>query len=73
MGKVTAVAKVRDKTTNNLGDTVAIHMDAAYDDPANKAWAPFTPALSVVINVIPEVAESFELNENYLLTFEKRI
>lgn len=40
-----------------------------YNDGRNKEWAKFTPALSLTMGVMPEVAEPFEQGAHYTLTF----
>jgi hypothetical protein len=69
---ITAVAKLYQKTPSSDASYVQLNFQAAYDDERNRAWSKYTPSLSVGMNVLPEVAEQFELNANYVLTFEKQ-
>jgi len=41
-----------------------------YNDGRNKEWSRYTPALSLTMSVLPEVAERFEQGAAYTLTFE---
>lgn len=71
MSKTTAVAKLTSKVESD--DQVALTFNADYNDERNKAWAKYTPSLSITMYVTPEVADSqFEQGGRYLLTFEKQ-
>lgn len=63
----------KDQAGNEVLDQVGLEFHANYttdpDDP-NKQWAKYTPALSICMTVIPEVAERFKVGAAYLLTFE---
>jgi len=65
--KITAVAKCRKGTP---GDMTQVGFQADYGDERNKAWAPFTPTLSVSMGVKNEVAEKFVQGGRYMITFE---
>ncbi|WP_104116959.1 hypothetical protein [Arthrobacter sp. B1805] len=69
MSKTTAVAKLTGKAASISG-TVGLSFYADYNDERNKAWAKYTPALSISITVLESVAEQFEQGANYLVTFE---
>lgn len=51
-------------------DQVGLSFYADYSDERNKEWAKYTPAISVTMTVLPEVAEKF-LAGAYTLTFTK--
>lgn len=72
MTKITAVASLRLKYPSTDGTQTQLEFTADYNDERNKEWAKWTPALSVSMHVKNEVAEQFEVHENYLLTFEKQ-
>lgn len=42
-----------------------------YNDGRNKEWSLYTPSLSTVLVVIPEVAARFKQGQAYTLTFEE--
>lgn len=69
MTNITAVATLNGKTDNN--DQVQLSFGADYNDERNKAWAKYTPGLSVIMHVTPEVAEKFDQGGRYLVTFER--
>ena len=70
MSKTTAVATLSSKGESNAGQT-QLSFSADYNDERNKAWAKYTPGLSVIMHVTDEVAEQFEQGGRYLLTFER--
>lgn len=70
MSKTTAVATLSTKGASNAGQT-QLSFNADSNDERNKAWAKYTPALSVIMHVTDAVAEQFEQGARYLLTFEK--
>lgn len=72
MTNITAVAKLYQKTNNEDGETTTLSFNADYNDERNKAWSKWTPALNVGMNVLNSVAEQFELQANYVITFEKQ-
>ena len=69
MSKTTAVATLNSKLES--GDQIALGFNADYNDERNKAWAKYTPGLSVTMYVTEEVAEQFEQGGRYLITFER--
>jgi hypothetical protein len=69
MTNITAVATLNSKAESN--GQVALGFNADYSDERNKAWAKYTPGLSVQMHVTEEVAEKFEQGGRYLLTFER--
>lgn len=71
MTKVTAVGTVN-KVPLTDGVQTALHFYPAYDNPANKEWAKWTPAMSIQMNVLNEVADKFERGTEYLITFEEK-
>ena len=54
-------------------DEVGLQFHADYDDDRNQEWAKYTPALSVAMTVLPEVAERFEVGQAFTLTFEPEV
>lgn len=70
MGKTTAVATLNGKGEPNAGQ-IQLSFNADYNDERNKAWAKYTPGLSVIMHVTEAVAEQFEQGGRYLLTFER--
>jgi len=69
--RTTAVATLSSKGQSNAGQT-QLSFNADYNDERNKAWAKYTPGLTVIMHVTDEVAETFESGARYLLTFEKQ-
>lgn len=72
MAKITAVAKLYAKNPATDDSQTQLVFNADYNDERNKEWARWTPALNLSMHVLNSVAAKFELNENYLLTFEKQ-
>ena len=70
MSNTTAVATLNTKQDAGNGQ-VNLFFAADYNDERNKAWAKYTPGLSVNMGVTEEVAEQFEQGGRYLLTFER--
>lgn len=70
MSQTTAVATLSNKGESNAGQT-QLSFNADYNDERNKAWAKYTPGLSVIMHVTDEVAETYEAGARYLLTFKK--
>ncbi|UVK58463.1 hypothetical protein SEA_GLOBIWARMING_71 [Arthrobacter phage GlobiWarming] len=71
MSKTTAVVTLNGKGESNAGQT-QLSFNADYNDERNKAWAKYTPGLSIIMHVTDEVAaEQFEQGGRYLLTFER--
>lgn len=66
----TAVATLNGKGESNAGQ-VQLSFNADYNDERNKAWAKYTPGLSVIMHVTDEVAATFDQGGRYLLTFER--
>jgi len=48
---------------------VTLEFQPDYDSGRNKEWAKYTPALSLTMTVLAEVAERFELQQPYTLQF----
>lgn len=71
MGKVTAVVKLYAKETK-APNGVFLAFNADYSNDQNKEWAKFTPSMNLGMTVKEEVADLFDFNETYLLTFEKQ-
>ena len=71
MTKTTAVATLHTKTQNSDGQTT-LGFAADYNDPRNKVWSKYTPAFSVNMVVLDEVAEQFKHGETYVVTFESK-
>lgn len=72
MAKITAKAKLGAKTQQANGDWHLYFYPDYYGDKAeiNKAWATSTPSLMFQLNVRTEVADKFEANGSYTVTFE---
>ncbi|AYR00963.1 hypothetical protein PP636_gp08 [Arthrobacter phage Hestia] len=69
--RITAVATLNGKGESNAGQT-QLNFNADYNDERNKAWAKYTPGLSVIMHVTDEVAENFDQGSRYLLPFIKQ-
>lgn len=66
----TAKVFLSGKMPSGDGQT-SLSFTADYADGANKEWAKYTPALSLSMTVLDEVAEQFgEHGTKYTLTFE---
>ena len=72
MTNITAVAKLYHKNESADEETTQLLFNADYNDPRNHEWSKWTPSLSLNLNVLNEVADKFELQANYVLTFEKQ-
>jgi hypothetical protein len=70
MSTITAVAKCQ--KFNPGEDTTTVSFYPAYDNPLNAEWSKYTPALSVHMSILNEVAEKLDAGAEYLITFEKR-
>lgn len=64
-------AKIKLQSKTNCNDQVTLQFVPDYDDERNKEWAKYTPALSLSMTVLPEVAERFEAGAAYTLLFEQ--
>ena len=76
MSTVTAKVKLGAKTPykvridgEDVVDQIGLNFYADYEDGRNKAWAKYTPAISVTMTVKPEVAEWFNEGESFTLAF----
>lgn len=65
----TAKLALSSKTDNN--EQVQLSFVPDYADGRNKEWAKYTPSLSLVMNVLPEVAEKFISGQAYVMTLEE--
>jgi hypothetical protein len=72
MTNITAVARLYHKNENADDETTQLLFNADYDDERNHEWSKWTPSLSLNLNVLNSVADQFELQANYILTFEKQ-
>ena len=74
MSKITAVAVLQTKVTteSGSGSNTVLQFAADYKDARNKEWAYYTPSLNLQMTVRPEVADQFDLQGHYLLSFEKQ-
>ncbi len=71
---MTAVtAKVQLSQKNQFVANTALVFTPDYADPANKAWAEATPALSFTMTVIPSVGDLFTPGGKYTVTFEPTV
>jgi hypothetical protein len=68
MVAVTAKVQVSAKTQSGP-DAFSLSFQPDYADGRNAEWAAFTPHLSLSMTVKREVADHFELNGRYTLTF----
>jgi hypothetical protein len=68
---VTAVATLQRAEPVSDDGQVSLTFGADYNDDRNKAWAKYTPGLTVNMTVTDEVAGKFELGGRYLLTFDR--
>jgi hypothetical protein len=65
----TLVVKPTNKTEAGEGQ-IRIDFYAPYDNPANKEWAKYTPALQLSFVVKDEeVASNFVVGQEYVVTF----
>lgn len=69
--KVTAKVLCVGKYISGSGDSRQVKIDFVpdYNDGRNKEWARYTPSLQLSMTVRGEVADQFELDGAYLLTF----
>jgi hypothetical protein len=65
---ITAVAKCQ--VHEEANEQVLVTFAADYQDERNKEWAKYTPALSVSITVLPEVAAKYVDGARYFIHFE---
>lgn len=73
MTTITAKAIVNDLKETTDGTQVNVHMGADYGteaDPINQEWAAYTPGLSLVMGIKPELADKFPIGGHFTLTFE---
>lgn len=73
MTTITAKAIVNDLNETEDGSQVNVHMGADYGTdaaPINQEWAAWTPGLSLVMGIKPELAEKFPIGGKFTLTFE---
>lgn len=69
---VTAKVTCQGKTVQSEGtdsEQVQLTFVPDYQDGRNKEWARFTPALSLTMTVLPEVAARFRQGAHYTLEF----
>jgi len=69
--QITAVATLFSKDAKG-DDQTLLGFGADYNDERNKAWAKYTPGLSLQMTVLDSVADNFDQGGRYLLTFEKQ-
>lgn len=70
---VTAKVKCANKAVQAEGtehEQVQLVFAPDYEDGRNKEWSRYTPALSLTMSVLPEVAARFEQGQAFTLTFE---
>jgi hypothetical protein len=65
---ITAKVKLQSKGESNDGQQLLTFV-ADYNDGRNKEWAKYTPALSLSMCVLDEVADHFTEGSPYTLTF----
>lgn len=64
-------AKVQVQVKEPVGeDEVRLHFVPDYADGRNKAWAKYTPGLSLTMTVLGSVGEQFNVGDAFTLTFE---
>lgn len=61
---------VSGKTEGSDGQT-QVYFSADYADGANKEWAKYTPALSISMTVLSEVAADWDYGDKFDLLFTK--
>jgi hypothetical protein len=71
MTQITAFATLTRKEAAPDNGQTELAFIAEYGDERNKEWAGVYPALSLSMNVLDSVAEQFDLQESYLITFQK--
>jgi hypothetical protein len=59
------VAKVKLDSTETGDEQTVLRFSPDCNDGRNKEWAKYTPALSLIMTVLNEVAEGFEVNNTY--------
>lgn len=70
---ITAKVRLQSKNVHQEGteqEQVQLQFVADYDDGRNKEWSRYTPALSLSMTVLPEVADRFADGAAFTLTFE---
>jgi hypothetical protein len=64
--------KLTGRTEVDNGEQVQLHFQPDYDDERNKAWAKYTPALSLSFTVRSDAAAaSFEVGDTFTATLSK--
>jgi hypothetical protein len=69
---ITAKVIVSTKLEQGEGEDrqVAVTFRPDYDDDRNKEWSRYTPALSLSMTLKGTVADKFEVDNRYTLSFE---
>lgn len=65
---ITAKVVLQSKTPQGEGQE-QLTFGPDYADGRNQEWSKYTPSLGVWLNVLTEVADNFELQGKYTLTF----
>lgn len=64
-------AKLTLSSMTDINEQVQLSFVPDYADGRNKEWAKYTPALSLSMTVLPEVAERFTSGQAYIMTLEE--
>lgn len=64
-------AKLLLNNKSEINEQVQLSFGPDYADGRNKEWAKYTPALSLSLTVLPEVAERFTAGAAYVMTLEE--
>lgn len=72
MAQVTAKVRCHSKTISGTGENrqVLVKFAADYNDGRNKEWSLYTPSLDFSMSLKGDVADRFELEGSYLVTFD---
>jgi hypothetical protein len=65
---ITAKIKCHLKMSGGDGQT-QVHFEPDYADGRNAEWAKYTPAMSLSMTMLDEVADRFETGRAYMLQF----
>lgn len=54
-------------------DQVMLYFGADYENDANKEWSKYTPAISISMTVLSEIADRYNIGDKITLVFESDI
>ncbi len=71
--KTTAKIVLNSKLEQGVGESrqVTVSFSAHYADGKNNAWAKYTPSMQVTMVLNGEVADRFQIGQEYTVTFEE--